>query len=75
MYAPPAFKVHQAVALAFAAARGFGQVVACDRGRPVASLLPFLVIEKDGAVPRVHFHMARANPLAALAEKIKGFLP
>ena len=39
MYAQPAFNVHRAVSLAFAAARGFGLVVACDRGRPVASLL------------------------------------
>jgi len=45
MYAPSAFKVHQAIALKFAAARGFGLVVACDGGRPIASMLPFLLIE------------------------------
>jgi transcriptional regulator len=43
MYAHAAFKVHHAVGLAFAAARGFGQVIACEGGRPVASLLPFHV--------------------------------
>ena len=69
MYAPSAFKVHHAIALKFAAARGFGLVVACDGGRPVASLLPFVVTEADGEVPRVHFHVARANSLAALAAK------
>ncbi len=69
MYVPHPFKVHHAVALAFAATRGFGLVVACEGGRPVASLLPFLVTEQDGEVPRVHFHVARGNPLAALAEK------
>jgi transcriptional regulator len=69
MYAPSAFKVHHAVALKFAAMRGFGLVVACEGSRPVASLLPFLVTEADGQGPRVHFHVARNNSLAALAEK------
>ena len=69
MYAQPLFKIHPAVALAFAAARGFGHVIACDSGRPVASLLPFLLIEADGQMPRLQFHVARGNPLAALAEK------
>lgn len=69
MYAQPLFKTHQAVALAFAAARSFGLVVACDSGRPVASPLPFRLIETDGQTPRLQFHVARGNPLAALAEK------
>lgn len=69
MVTPDAFKVHPAVALAFAAARGFGLVVACDGGRPVAAPLPFHVIETPGKSPRVLFHVARGNPLAALAEK------
>jgi transcriptional regulator len=69
MYATPAFKVHPAAALAFAAARGFGLVIACDGGRPVASHLPFRLVEADGQVPRLQFHVARGNPLAALADK------
>src|SRR5437870_12156741 len=69
MYAHAAFKVHHAVGLAFAAARGFGQVIACEGGRPVASLLPFHVSEVDGGLPRVQFHVARPNPLAKLAAK------
>jgi len=69
MYANPAFKVHPAASLAFAAVRGFGLVVACDAGRPVASHLPFRLIEADGKVPKVEFHVARANPLGAIAEK------
>jgi transcriptional regulator len=69
MNIPSAFKVHPALALAFAAARGFGVVVACDGGRPLAATLPFLLIEADGKSPRVAFHVARANPLAALATK------
>jgi transcriptional regulator len=64
-----ALHVHPALALAFAGARGFGLVVACDRGRPVAAALPFLLIEADGKSPRVAFHVARGHPLAALAAK------
>jgi transcriptional regulator len=69
MYVHPAFKAHPAAALAFAAARGFGTVIACDAGRPVAAHLPFRVIEQDGKVPKLEFHVARANPLGAIAEK------
>lgn len=69
MYAPAAFKIHPALALAFASARGFGLVVACDGGRPVAAPLPFHLIETHGKSPRAIFHVARGNPLAALAAK------
>ena len=70
MYTPPAFKVqHPALALAFAAARGFGLIVSCDGGRPLASPVPFLIEERAGKSPRVTFHVARPNPLATLAEK------
>ena len=69
MYVHPAFKVHRAVGLAFAAARGFGHVIACEGSRPMAALLPFHVTEADGRLPRVQFHVARLNPLAQLAAK------
>ncbi len=69
MYVHPAFKVHPAASLAFAAARGFGVVIACDAGRPVGAHLPFRVIEQDGKVPKLEFHVARNNPLGAIAEK------
>jgi len=69
MYVHPANKVHPAMALAFAASRGFGLVMTCDGGRPVASPLPFRVIEADGQVPKLEFHVARSNPLGAIAEK------
>src|ERR1044072_7195999 len=65
----PAFKLHPATSLAFAAARGFGLVIASDGGRPVASPLPFRLIEQDGKVPKLEFHVARNNPLGAIAEK------
>jgi transcriptional regulator len=69
MYVHPAFKVHPAASLAFAAARGFGLVIATDGGRPVASPLPFRLIEQDGKMPKLEFHVARANPLGQVAEK------
>jgi transcriptional regulator len=69
MYANPAFKVHPAASLAFAGSRGFGLVIASDGGRPVASPLPFRLIEQDGKVPKLEFHVARANPLGTIAEK------
>jgi len=69
MYVNSHFKVHPATSLAFASARGFGMVVATDGGRPVAAHLPFRLIEADGKVPKLEFHVARVNPLAAIAEK------
>jgi transcriptional regulator len=69
MYVNSHFKVHPATSLAFAAARGFGLVIAADGGRPVASPLPFRLIEQDGKVPKLEFHVARANPLGQIAEK------
>jgi transcriptional regulator len=69
MYVHPAFKVHPAASLAFAAARGFGLVIACDGGRPVASPLPFRLVEADGKTPKLEFHVARANPLGEIAAK------
>jgi len=69
MYMPTAFQVDRAASLAFAAARGFGLIAACHGGSPVASPLPFhLDYARDGS-PRVAFHVARANPLAGLADK------
>jgi transcriptional regulator len=69
MYIPAPFKVHPALALAFAGARGFGLVVTCDGGRPVAASVPFLLIEAHGKSPRVQIHVARGNALALLAAK------
>lgn len=62
MYVPPAFKSEAAEALAFAASRGFGTLVAVDGGRPVAAPVPFLIHETGGAAV-AELHLARANPL------------
>jgi transcriptional regulator len=69
MYVQPQFRMNRAECLAFAAARGFGLVVAYDGARPVASPLPFhLDYGRDGS-PRARFHVARGNPMAALAAR------
>ena len=68
MYAPPMFKPDRAASLAFAAARGFGLACAWDGAKPVASSLPFHLDYANDGTPRAVFHIARANPLAKLAD-------
>jgi transcriptional regulator len=68
MYVHPAFKIDRAASLAFAAARGFGVVVACHEGAPVASPLPFHLDFACDGTPRVAFHVARGNAFAAIAQ-------
>ena len=62
MYVHPAFKTEEKSALEYAAARGFGAVVAVDNGRPVSSHVPFLLRPGPSGV-RLEFHVARVNPL------------
>lgn len=69
MYAPSVFRMDRSACLAFAAARGFGLVVAYDGVRPVASPLPFHLDYRDDGGPRATFHVARGNPLATLAAR------
>jgi len=66
MYIPPAFKTDDATALAFAAKRGFGTLVAVDGGRPVASHLPFLLHGDEPGAISIALHVARANPIAEI---------
>jgi transcriptional regulator len=68
MYTPPMFKPDRAASLAFAQARGFGTVCACDGGKPVASSLPFYLSYGDDGTPHALFHVARQNALASLAD-------
>jgi transcriptional regulator len=67
MYTPPMFKSDRAASFAFAEARGFGTVCAWDGTRPIASALPFYLTYADDGTPHAMFHVARGNPLAALA--------
>ena len=67
MYTPPLFKQNRAASLAFAEERGFGMVCAWSGTRPIASLLPFYLNEAEDGSVRALFHVARQNPLVALA--------
>jgi transcriptional regulator len=67
MYAHPAFQTDRTTSLAFAAARGFGLVIACVDGHPCASPLPFRIDYAADGTPRAAFHVARNNPLAEAA--------
>mgnify|MGYP001035427782 FL=1 len=69
MYAPPRFQPDRAASLAFAAARGFGVVCAYDGRKPIASPLPFSLDYASDGTPRVSFHVARFNAIAACADR------
>ncbi len=69
MYVHPAFKIDRSAALSFAATRGFGLIVACPGGAPVASPVPFHIDYAADGAPRASFHVAKANPLATLAAR------
>jgi transcriptional regulator len=69
MYVPSHFKLDRAACLAFAQARGFGSVVGFDGTRPQAASLPFVISYSADGTPRAQFHVARGNPLGALAAK------
>ena len=68
MYTPPMFKPDRAASLAFAQGRGFATVCAFDGNKPIASLLPFYLDYADDGTARAAFHVARHNPLVALAD-------
>jgi transcriptional regulator len=74
VYAHPAFRIDRTACLAFAAARGFGLVVAYDGTRPVASPLPINLSYRNDGAPYAQFHVARGNPLAALAARGEAWL-
>jgi len=74
MYTPPQFKPDRAASLAFAEARGFGMVCAFDGSKPIASLLPFYLDHTDDGTARAMFHVARHNPLVALADGTSSWL-
>ena len=61
------FQMEEARALAFAAARGFGVIVAADERGPRASHVPFVILRREDRVV-VQVHFTAKNPLAALAD-------
>jgi len=69
----PQFRIEEQRALAFAAARGFGVIVAADERGPRASHVPFVVDQRDGRVV-VQLHLTARNPLVELADGTRRFL-
>lgn len=69
----PQFRIEQQHALAFAAERGFGVIVAADDRGPRASHVPFVIDRRDGGAV-VQMHFTARNPLVELADGKRRFL-
>ena len=69
----PQFRIEESRALAFAADRGFGVIVAADERGPRASHVPFVIAQRDDrAIVQIHF--TAKNPLVELADGNRRFL-
>jgi transcriptional regulator len=69
----PQFRIEEARALAFAAERGFGVIIATDEQGPRASHVPFVIQRTEDRVI-VQLHLTAKNPLVALADGNRRFL-
>jgi transcriptional regulator len=69
----PQFRIEESRALAFAAERGFGVIVAADERGPRASHVPFVLQRRDDGVI-VQIHLTAKNPLVQLADGDRRFL-
>jgi len=69
----PQFRIEESRALAFAAERGFGVIVAADERGPRGSHVPFVIQQRDNRVI-VQIHLTARNPLVELADSIRRFL-
>ena len=69
----PQFRIEESRALAFAAERGFGVIVAADERGPRASHVPFVIVRRDTSVI-VQIHFTARNPLVELADGVRRFL-
>lgn len=69
----PPFRMGDEQALAFAARRGFGVVIAADADGPRGSHVPFTIHETEGR-PVAQFHLTAKNPLIGLADGRTRFL-
>ncbi|WP_082747584.1 FMN-binding negative transcriptional regulator [Bradyrhizobium macuxiense] len=67
------FRIEEQRALAFAAARGFGVIVAADERGPRGSHVPFVIEPRDDGVI-VQIHLTAKNPLVELADGVRRFL-
>ncbi len=62
MYVNPAFQTDDDAAWDYVVRRGYGAVIATDKGAPVAAQVPLLVTG-TGTGRRIEFHVAGVNPL------------
>ena len=69
----PQFRIEEERALAFAADRGFGVIVAADARGPRGSHVPFVIQQRDDRVI-VQIHLTAKNPLVELADGNRRFL-
>jgi transcriptional regulator len=69
----PQFRIEESRALAFAADRGFGVIVAADERGPRGSHVPFFLTRRDDRVI-VQIHFTAKNPLVELADGNRRFL-
>ncbi|OAF05522.1 transcriptional regulator [Bradyrhizobium centrolobii] len=69
----PQFRIEEQRALAFAAQRGFGMIVAADERGPRGSHVPFVLDQRDGRAI-VQIHLTAKNPLVPLADGNRRFL-
>jgi transcriptional regulator len=69
----PQFRIEEQRALAFAADRGFGVIVAADERGPRGSHVPFVIARRDDRVI-VQIHLTARNPLVELADGNRRFL-
>ncbi|OAF16538.1 FMN-binding negative transcriptional regulator [Bradyrhizobium neotropicale] len=69
----PQFRIEEQRALAFAARRGFGVIVAADERGPRGSHVPFVLDRRDGRAI-VQIHLTAKNPLVGLADGNTRFL-
>jgi len=69
----PQFRIEEQRALAFAADRGFGVIVAADERGPRGSHVPFVIAQRDTSVI-VQIHFTARNPLVELADGVRRFM-
>ena len=69
----PQFRIEEERALAFAANRGFGVIVAADERGPRGSHVPFVIARRETSVI-VQVHLTARNPLIELADGVRRFL-
>jgi transcriptional regulator len=69
----PQFRIEESRALAFAAERGFGVIVAADERGPRGSHVPFVIVRRETGVI-VQIHLTARNPLVELADGVRRFL-